>query len=166
VPPKIQTGRTQTTSVAETEAFGRSLAQSLVEGDILLLEGPLGAGKTALVRGTIRGIDESAAELVTSQSYVIAAEYPTTPRVKHLDLYRVESQAEVAALGVEELLYGGGIVFVEWPAELEPFVEDDDEVIHFRLTRTGHVESWRRIEWASCSPRLAEAAFKAAGEVD
>ncbi len=75
-----------TTSYDQTVLLGQRLGPKLREGDIILLSGPLGAGKTALVKGVVAGLDPTVGELVTSQSYVVSGEYPTRPRVTHLDL--------------------------------------------------------------------------------
>jgi tRNA threonylcarbamoyladenosine biosynthesis protein TsaE len=157
-------------SLEETMDFGMRLSKELVAGDIILLRGPLGAGKTALVRGIVGGLDPSVARLVSSQSYVVAGEYPTRPLVVHLDLYRLSSQADVLALGYEELVYGEDrIVIVEWPGLLEPLLEADDAVLRIELSHGSPSRPDRRYLTASSSePRLEEAARAAAmsGEHD
>jgi tRNA threonylcarbamoyladenosine biosynthesis protein TsaE len=144
-------------SLDETLAFGRGLAELLQSGDIVLLDGPLGAGKTVIVRGVVEGLDPKVGSLVTSQSYVVAGQYPTTPIVNHLDLYRLSHVEEVIALGYEELLYGEGqIACVEWPALLLPLLEADDKALTLTLA-FGEESDSRVITGRSSTPRLERA---------
>ncbi|MSO95853.1 MAG: tRNA (adenosine(37)-N6)-threonylcarbamoyltransferase complex ATPase subunit type 1 TsaE [Thermoleophilia bacterium] len=103
---------TTTHSAAETEAFGALLAGLLVPGDIVLLRGELGAGKTTLVRGACRslGIDGP----VTSPTFTIGHLYEGTATVAHLDLYRFSGLSD-AEWGDVEPYFDGTIAFVEWP---------------------------------------------------
>lgn len=144
-------------SLDDSIAFGARLAPGLRAGDIVLLEGPLGAGKTVMVRGIVSGLDPAVAPLVSSQSYVVAGEYPSRPRVVHMDLYRLSHVEEVLALGYEELLYGPGrIVLVEWPALLEPLLEADDPVLRLYLEPGANPGS-RKIRLVTDVPHLQEA---------
>ena len=101
-----------TRSEAETEAFGALLAGLLSPGDVVLLRGDLGAGKTTLVRGACRslGIDEP----VTSPTFTIGHLYHGTAVVAHLDLYRFTGLSD-AEWGDVEPYFDGTIAFVEWP---------------------------------------------------
>ncbi len=100
-----------TRSTEETEAAGARLARSLRAGDLLLLAGPLGAGKTAFVRGLARGLG-SAAD-VMSPTFQLVRVYPGRVQLAHADLYRLESAPELAELGFDELL-DEGVLAVEW----------------------------------------------------
>jgi tRNA threonylcarbamoyladenosine biosynthesis protein TsaE len=101
------------TSEAETERAGESLASSLSAGDVVLLFGDLGAGKTAFVRGMARGIGARSDE-VSSPTFTIVQEYAGRgPTLFHVDLYRLEP-AEIEDLGLEDLIAGEGIVAIEW----------------------------------------------------
>ena len=97
---------------AETEAAGERLASTLVAGDVVLLEGQLGAGKTAFVRGLARGLGSDPEE-VASPTFVLLTAYPGPLTLHHADLYRLEPE-EVADLGLDELISGDGVVAVEW----------------------------------------------------
>jgi len=101
-----------TRSAAETEAFGALLAGLLSPGDVVLLRGDLGAGKTTLVRGACRalGIDEP----ITSPTFTIGHLYHGTAPVAHLDLYRFTGLSN-AEWGDLEPYFDGTIAFVEWP---------------------------------------------------
>jgi len=103
----------QTGSADETQAFGRAFADRLGAGDCVALVGPLGAGKTVLVRGMAEGLAVADTRLVCSPTYVIVHEYAGRCTLYHLDLYRIGSEDELADLGTEEML-AGGVVVVEW----------------------------------------------------
>ena len=101
-------------SVAETRKAGRQLAGLLRGGEVLSLEGPLGAGKTTFVQGLAEGLGCRADE-VSSPTFTLVHEYPDgrLPLV-HLDLYRLDSPDELAALGFDDLLAGTTIAALEW----------------------------------------------------
>jgi tRNA threonylcarbamoyladenosine biosynthesis protein TsaE len=101
-----------TKSAEETRAAGRRLAAALKPGDVIELSGPLGAGKTELVRGLAEGLGGEVE--VSSPTFTIVNAYPTGVPLYHIDLYRVHDQAELNGLGLEEYLYGDGVAAVEW----------------------------------------------------
>lgn len=106
----------ETDSVEATLALGRDLAGELSRGDLLCLNGPLGAGKTVLTRGLAEGLGIEDVRLVSSPTYVLVHEYPCTPPLYHLDLYRMVAPAEeLENLGLEEML-ADGVVLIEWAA--------------------------------------------------
>lgn len=100
---------------AATEAFGAQLAQAFAgSGALVFLHGPLGAGKTTLVRGLLRAYGHSGA--VRSPTYTLIEEYHLpTATVLHLDLYRLGSAEELDYLGLREQLNGQTLVLIEWP---------------------------------------------------
>jgi tRNA threonylcarbamoyladenosine biosynthesis protein TsaE len=103
----------ETATQAETESAGESLGRTLRAGDVVLLYGDLGAGKTAFVRGLARGIAADPDE-VSSPTFTIVQEYVgSTATLYHVDLYRLEP-AEIEDLGLEDLVAGDGIVAIEW----------------------------------------------------
>jgi tRNA threonylcarbamoyladenosine biosynthesis protein TsaE len=105
------------TSPAETEAIAASLASTLVAGDVVLLSGELGAGKTAFVRGVARGLGIDAGE-VSSPTFTLVHEYRGGRlALYHADLYRLEGAA-VEELGLEEMGVGDGVLAIEWPERL------------------------------------------------
>ncbi|TMB87430.1 MAG: tRNA (adenosine(37)-N6)-threonylcarbamoyltransferase complex ATPase subunit type 1 TsaE [Chloroflexi bacterium] len=105
-----------TNSPAETEAEGERLGGLLRQGDLLLLKGDLGAGKTTFVRGVARGAGSSAH--VASPTFQLVRVYPGRLQLAHVDLYRVEAGGQLADLGLDELLDQGAVV-VEWGDRLE-----------------------------------------------
>jgi tRNA threonylcarbamoyladenosine biosynthesis protein TsaE len=100
-----------TSTPAETEAAGAELGRSLHAGDIVLLTGELGAGKTTFVRGVALGTGSAAP--VASPTFQLVRVYPGRVQLAHVDLYRIESPTELADLGLEELADAGAVV-VEW----------------------------------------------------
>nr|WP_202416303.1 tRNA (adenosine(37)-N6)-threonylcarbamoyltransferase complex ATPase subunit type 1 TsaE [Pseudonocardia sp. SID8383] len=108
-------------TVADTESFGRTVGRELVAGDVVLLAGPLGAGKTALVRGLARGLGVTGT--VASPTFVIAREHPSAgdgPALVHVDAYRlggpdgnVDVAAELDDLDLDTEL-DRAVVAVEW----------------------------------------------------
>ena len=103
-----------------TRALGRLLASELPTGAILLLSGPLGAGKTSLVQGLAEGM--AITEAITSPTFALAQHYPQgTPQLVHLDLYRLELPASADELFLqeeEEARAAGALMAVEWPERL------------------------------------------------
>ena len=103
----------ETAAEQETEQAGESLARTLTSGDVVLLYGELGAGKTAFVRGMARGLGANS-EDVSSPTFTIIQEYAAaSATLFHVDLYRLEP-AEIEDLGLDDMLDAGGIVAIEW----------------------------------------------------
>jgi tRNA threonylcarbamoyl adenosine modification protein YjeE len=101
-----------TASEAETAAAGAELGRTLQAGDLVLLEGDLGAGKTAFVRGLVAGLGGDPAA-VSSPTFALVQEYAARVAVQHVDLYRL-TPVEVDDLALDELLEGA-VMAVEWP---------------------------------------------------
>lgn len=102
----------ETETHEETHALGVRLGKLLRPGDVLLLHGELGSGKTVLAQGIGEGLE--VAEPVTSSSYVLMTEYTGRLELYHADLFRLEDPAQVAGLALEEIA-AAGVLIVEWP---------------------------------------------------
>ena len=100
---------------AATERFGRALARQLRAGDAIALSGTLGAGKTTLARGVLRGLGFDGD--VASPTFPIVQVYDTAPPVWHVDLYRIEHAEELAELGLDEARLDAALL-IEWPERL------------------------------------------------
>jgi tRNA threonylcarbamoyladenosine biosynthesis protein TsaE len=109
--------RLVTKSEAETVRLGRSLAADLRAGDVVLLEGVLGAGKTALSRGIASGLGVPEEE-VRSPTFTLVNPYRGRLPVYHVDLYRIEAARDLDELGLEEILGTDGVAIVEWAERL------------------------------------------------
>lgn len=100
-------------SAEQTSALATRLADSFKPGDVLILTGPLGAGKSVFVRGMAQGmgIDQN---LVTSPTFTFVNEYPAEKPLYHFDLYRLERSSELVEIGWDDYLLRRGVVVVEW----------------------------------------------------
>jgi tRNA threonylcarbamoyladenosine biosynthesis protein TsaE len=131
-----------TADPAETESFGAKLAAQLRSGDVVLVRGELGAGKTTLVRGAARAL--GVRDPVTSPSFSIGHRYRASEQltVSHLDLYRLAGLDREDPELLADYLGAGRIAFIEWPPEAER--ELADARIEVLLMHRG--EDRRRIE--------------------
>jgi len=112
--------RFHTSSAEETLELGEKIGKLMVPGDIILLFGDLGAGKTTLTQGIATGLDVGDGEYVRSPTFTLINEYGGRLPVYHIDLYRIESQEEMEQLGLEEFFFGRGVAIVEWADKLFP----------------------------------------------
>ena len=130
-----------TGSPDETRAVGRRIAGVLNGIRILALEGVLGAGKTELVRGIADGLGLDG-DTVSSPTFTVVHEYRGGGTVLyHVDAYRIESEAELTELGIEDVLWGDGRCVVEWPERLGRLLPKD--AAHILLEHVG--DTMRRI---------------------
>jgi tRNA threonylcarbamoyladenosine biosynthesis protein TsaE len=104
---------TTSTSSAETEAIGAEVAETLAPGDVVLIEGELGAGKTTFVRGACRALGVHTP--VTSPTFTIGQRYRGSVPVSHLDLFRITEMSEEDPDLLADYLGADTIAFVEWP---------------------------------------------------
>ena len=105
----------------DTHELGRILGEHARPGDIFLLTGDLGAGKTTLTQGILWGMGSD--DYVRSPTFVLATQYDANVPLHHVDLYRIDGVDEMDELGLDELVDDGGVVVVEWAekaAELFP----------------------------------------------
>lgn len=109
------------TSDSHTRRFGGALASQLRPGDLVLLEGPLGSGKTTMVRGMAEALGCIG---VASPTFVLIREYEGRTRLRHVDLFRIEDTEALFDLGVEELFDPSAITVVEWPEPLLSLARD------------------------------------------
>ena len=107
----------ETFSELETEKLGRSLAAKLRPGDVVLLYGELGAGKTAFARGVARGLGVQGP--VASPTFTLLRMYEAAAPLRHFDLYRLAGEDDFFAAGLEEHLGGDVVALVEWPERCE-----------------------------------------------
>ena len=101
-----------TYSPEQTQELGKALGAAARAGDVFLLEGSLGAGKTCLTQGILWGLGGD--EYARSPTFVLMAEYRARLTLYHIDLYRLDSVDEIQELGLDEYLQGQGVCVVEW----------------------------------------------------
>jgi tRNA threonylcarbamoyladenosine biosynthesis protein TsaE len=101
-------------SEQDTREFGQRLGRLLFSGAVVALVGPLGAGKTYLVRAIAEGLEIVNPDLVSSPTFVLVQEYAARLPIFHFDAYRLASEAEFADLGVQEYYEAGGVCLIEW----------------------------------------------------
>lgn len=115
--------RALTKSVDDTRALAAEVAPLLRAGDLLVLAGDLGSGKTAFVQGLARGLGVS--EPVTSPAFVLVRTYPGRLPLVHVDVYRLDHLQEVVDLGLPELVDEEGVAAIEWGDVVLPTLPAD-----------------------------------------
>lgn len=104
-----------TYSADDTVGLGLKIGSQLKGGEVIALCGPLGSGKTHLIKGIVRGLDaEGAANEVTSPTFVLVNEYTGRLDVFHIDAYRINSIPEFEQIGFDDYCYPGSVVLIEW----------------------------------------------------
>jgi tRNA threonylcarbamoyladenosine biosynthesis protein TsaE len=114
-------GVSRSRSPVETEALGRRLAERLRPGDVVLVQGEVGTGKTTLIRGACRALGVEGP--VASPTFTIGRRYSGRIPVAHLDLYRLEGLEDEEPGLLEDYLTRDAVAFIEWPAVAEPELE-------------------------------------------
>jgi len=102
----------------ETLQLGKALGSKLVAGDLVLLFGDLGAGKTCLTQGICLGAGLDKNTYIRSPTFTLINEYQGEVPIFHIDLYRLETEAEIMNLGLEEIIYSKAITIIEWSEKL------------------------------------------------
>jgi len=107
-------------SEQDTCRFAADFAKSVKGGEKICLVGPLGAGKTTFVRGFVEAFHISSGD-VQSPTFTLVREYGSSPKVYHVDLYRLEKEEDIFEAGIYELLSGDELVIVEWADNLKRY---------------------------------------------
>lgn len=110
----MKTTLIQLVHLSDTEKFGRFLGETAAPGDVICLDGDLGAGKTTLSQAIARGLQVPENCYVTSPSFAIFHEYSGRLPMYHMDFYRLNDASDVIDLGLEEYFYLRGLTVVEW----------------------------------------------------
>jgi len=135
-------------SPEQTQAIGRVLGARAQPGDVVLLVGELGAGKTCLAQGILWGLGVD--EFARSPTFVMINEYEGSLPLYHIDLYRIDAEGEAADLGLDEYLSGDGICVVEWPERSR----DAYSVEHVEIKLEHVDETTRKLTLSSTAQRL------------
>jgi tRNA threonylcarbamoyladenosine biosynthesis protein TsaE len=138
-------------SVNQTLKTGKLLAQNLSGGEIILLSGSLGAGKTVLAKGIAQGLGIDKYNVV-SPTFVFLRVYKGKYFLNHFDFYRVSSHKEILALGYEEYFYSDAVTVIEWPERLKFLLPK--EFLKIKLVVKG--KDSRMLEFVSKGPRYKQ----------
>ncbi len=154
-PPLNDGGETSTLEIVslspeETQAIGLALGLRAVAGDVLMLSGELGAGKTCLTQGIVHGLGGE--EYARSPTFLLVVQHRGRLTLYHIDLYRTDAAAEIDGLGLEEYLFGDGVCVVEW-ADKAPDIGPEDHLA-VRMERVD--ETTRRLRLTGRGKRPAE----------
>lgn len=122
----------RTASEEETLALGEQLARELPKKQVVLLIGQLGAGKTTLAKGIVKGLGAAEPEEVSSPTFTLIHEYGSGGRVYHIDLYRLDEPREVETLGLDELFDREAVVLIEWGERFPQFLPEERTEIRIR----------------------------------
>ena len=144
----------------QTRAIGKALGETARPGDLVLLEGELGAGKTCLTQGILWGLGGT--EYARSPTFVLMTQYEARLTLYHVDLYRIESAVDLAGLGLDEVISGDGVTVVEWAERAEG--QFGEEGLLVRLEHAG--DDTRRLGLSAKTERYSnaiDAALSAAG---
>ncbi len=137
-------------SPEETQAVGRVLGESACPGDVFLLVGDLGAGKTCLTQGVLFGLGSD--DYARSPTFVLVSQYPGRLTLYHMDLYRLDSFEEVLDLGLDEYIFGDGVSVVEWADKAAEAFPENHMLIE--IEQTG--EDSRRLKFTANGDRYKE----------
>lgn len=112
----------------ETIDLGRRIGSRLKGGEVFAICGPLGSGKTHLIKGIAAGAGAVDRENVTSPTFVIVNQYRGRFEIYHIDAYRIGSLAEFEMLGFDDFCYPQSVVLIEWADKIEPVIRDIDYI--------------------------------------
>jgi tRNA threonylcarbamoyladenosine biosynthesis protein TsaE len=137
----------RTASEEATIALGEQLATELPRKRVVLLIGNLGAGKTTLAKGMVRGLGAAEPEDVSSPTFTLIHEYGTEGRVYHIDLYRLDEPHQVATLGLDEIFERDAVVLIEWGERFPQLLPAERTEIRIRtVANDGSENDEREIE--------------------
>jgi len=139
-----------TKSVDETRALALEVAGLAAAGDLIVLAGELGAGKTAFTQGLARGLGVT--DPVTSPAFVLVRSYVGRVSLTHIDVYRLDHLQEVFDLGIAEIVDGGGVTVVEWGDVVTPALPAD--LLEVRIDH-GEADDDRRLALDTVGPSWA-----------
>lgn len=112
-------------NLEETRFFGGKLGELALPGDVICLDGDLGAGKTTLTQAIARGLEVPDSEYVTSPSFAVLHQYPGRIPLYHMDFYRLHDALEILDLGLDEYFSLSGLTVIEWPSRASGILPDD-----------------------------------------
>lgn len=127
----MRTARIETTSPEQTARLGRLLGAACRGGEVILLQGELGAGKTTLTQGLARGLGIAAQ--VNSPTFIVLREYEGRLPLYHFDFYRLDHTGRAVDLEFDDYLRGDGVCVIEWPSHAPEMTPDDHLLVEIQL---------------------------------
>lgn len=134
-----------TNSEKETFEVGRSLASKVEKGDVFLVNGSLGVGKSVLIRGIASGLGIE--EEMLSPSFTIVNEYNAKNKIYHFDFYRIREAFELFEIGFEEYIYSDAVSFIEWPYKAKDLLPSLNKCIKIEIKIVNNNKREIKIEW-------------------
>ena len=138
-------------NLEETEEFGIKLGSLLKKGDILCLNGDLGAGKTTMTKSI--GLGLGVEEYITSPTFALINQYSGRLPVYHFDVYRLENAHELYDLGFDDYFYGNGVCVIEWADKIEKMIPKERMVIDIEK---GKSDDGRILKFSGYGARFQE----------
>lgn len=133
-----------TTSAEETVELGKKIGSFLKKGDIIAMQGTLGAGKTTITKGIAQALGIN--ETITSPTFCLISEYEGKMPLYHMDVYRLDGAEDFANLGTEDMLYGDGVSIIEWSEKIMEELPHKTIILklepHDDGARTITIENW------------------------
>ena len=127
----------------DTISLGRSIGSQLRGGEVIALVGPLGSGKTHIIKGIAAGAGAKDTSIVTSPTFVLVNEYEGSRlEIYHIDAYRLESLRDFEMLGFDDFCHPGSVVMIEWADKVLPILSD---IEHITINLTYAGENTRKI---------------------
>ena len=138
-------------SSRETKHLGELLGSLLQPGDIITLNGELGAGKTCMAKGIALGL--GIADHITSPTFTLINEYNGDPPLFHMDVYRLGAPDEFEDLGYEEYFYGSGVTLIEWAGLVEGYLPSDR--LDIFINKPEGKDEYRQVHFVTYGSRFA-----------
>jgi tRNA threonylcarbamoyladenosine biosynthesis protein TsaE len=134
-----------TNSPGETIEFGRNLGSQLRGGEVVAICGPLGSGKTHLIKGIAAGAGAEDQTHINSPTFVIVNEYEGRLDIYHIDAYRLDTVSEFEMLGFDDFCYAQSVVLIEWADKIESALQGID-YLRIKLEHAGETTRHIRVE--------------------
>lgn len=141
-------------SCEDTFNIAASLGQKLKGGELIALEGDLGAGKTLFVKGLAKGLDID--EPVTSPTFTLIHHYEGRITLNHFDVYRLPTPEAIEEIGYEEFFYGSGVTAVEWSDLVQSFLPSSYLLVKIQREYSPESGEYRQITFVPHGPEMEE----------